>query len=82
MQESRTSEIRLDGVTLRFEHGIQALDDLSLDVPLGQHLCILGANGSGKSTLAAVISGRRSSRTMSPSVPRTWDLHPMRSAGA
>ena len=57
MQESRTSEIRLDGVTLRFEHGIQALDDLSLDVPLGQHLCILGANGSGKSTLAAVISG-------------------------
>ena len=47
MQESRTSEIRLDGVTLRFEHGIQALDDLSLDVPLGQHLCILGANGSG-----------------------------------
>jgi energy-coupling factor transport system ATP-binding protein len=57
MQERSTSEIRLDGVTLRFEHGIQALDDLSLNVPLGQHLCILGANGSGKSTLAAVISG-------------------------
>ncbi|MGN0070670.1 MAG: ABC transporter ATP-binding protein [Atopobiaceae bacterium] len=57
MQESRTSEIRLDHVTLSFEHGIQALDDLSLDVPKGQHLCILGANGSGKSTLAAVISG-------------------------
>lgn len=49
--------IRLSHVTLRYEHDLQALSDLSLEIPEGQRLCILGANGSGKSTLASVLAG-------------------------
>lgn len=47
----------LDHVTLRYERGIAALDDLSLSVARGEWLCVLGANGSGKSTLSSVLSG-------------------------
>ena len=48
---------RLTHVTLRYESGTQALEDVSLSIGAGEHLCILGANGSGKSTLASVLCG-------------------------
>lgn len=47
----------LSGVTLRYERGITALDDVTLTVSRGERVCVLGANGSGKSTLASVICG-------------------------
>ncbi|MDO4797619.1 MAG: energy-coupling factor transporter ATPase [Coriobacteriales bacterium] len=47
----------LSHVTLRYDNGTQALEDLSLEVRQGEHLCVLGANGSGKSTLASVLCG-------------------------
>lgn len=49
--------LSLSHVTLQFEHGIQALHDVSLDVAQGERLCVLGSNGSGKSTLASVLCG-------------------------
>lgn len=48
--------VRLSRVTLRYGDDC-ALDDVTLEVPRGQRVCILGANGSGKSTLASVICG-------------------------
>ncbi len=53
----QTPVAQLQHVTLRFENGTQALDDVSLSVARGEHLCVLGANGSGKSTLASVLCG-------------------------
>ncbi|MDO4805770.1 MAG: energy-coupling factor transporter ATPase [Coriobacteriales bacterium] len=47
----------LSHVTLQYESGAQALNDVSLTVERGEHLCVLGANGSGKSTLASVVCG-------------------------
>ncbi len=49
--------VLLSHVTLRYENGTQALEDVSLSIRPGEHLCVLGANGSGKSTLASVICG-------------------------
>lgn len=48
---------RLSHVSLHYESGTQALDNISLSIPKGEHLCVLGANGSGKSTLASVLCG-------------------------
>ena len=45
---------------LKFAYGASAqaiVEDLSLDVPLGDHLAIVGPSGIGKSTLAALLAG-------------------------
>ena len=49
--------LELAHVTLRYESGTQALQDVSLVVRRGERVCVLGANGSGKSTLASVLCG-------------------------
>ncbi|TPK33899.1 sugar ABC transporter ATP-binding protein [Mesorhizobium sp. B2-5-3] len=48
--------IELQGVSKRFA-GVQALTDVSLSVPAGQVVCLLGDNGAGKSTLIKILSG-------------------------
>ena len=44
------------GVSKAFA-GVQALDDVSLDIGRGEIHCLAGENGSGKSTLIKTISG-------------------------
>lgn len=46
----------LDRVTYRYE-GVTAVDDLSLLIPEGSRVALLGANGSGKSTLLRLLGG-------------------------
>jgi cobalt/nickel transport system ATP-binding protein len=45
-----------DRLTYRYE-GARALDELSLSIPEGSRVALLGANGSGKSTLLRLLDG-------------------------
>lgn len=48
--------LSIDGLNVRYG-SVQALFDVSLDVPDGSVVAVLGANGAGKSTLARTASG-------------------------
>ncbi|MEV4846657.1 ABC transporter ATP-binding protein [Micromonospora matsumotoense] len=50
--------LSLRAVTFRYgPHADPVLDNLDLEVPVGDHLVIVGASGIGKSTLAGLIAG-------------------------
>jgi branched-chain amino acid transport system ATP-binding protein len=49
--------LRLTNVEVRYDHVILVLKGLSLEVPEGQIVTLLGANGAGKSTTLKAISG-------------------------
>ncbi len=52
--------VRLRGVSKTFGAGVErvhALDDIDLDVRLGEFLCLVGASGCGKSTLLNLVAG-------------------------
>lgn len=48
--------LKLSGISKAFS-GVQALDDVSIELHKGGIHCLIGENGSGKSTLVKVISG-------------------------
>jgi len=49
-------EIRFDRVRFSYGGDALALDEVSLDVPPGQTLALVGATGAGKSTLAKLVA--------------------------
>jgi simple sugar transport system ATP-binding protein len=48
--------LKLSNISKSFA-GVQALEDISLEVQPGKVLCLLGDNGAGKSTLIKVLAG-------------------------
>ena len=51
-----TNAISMDGLTKHYK-GVQALTDLTLDVPAGTVFGFLGPNGAGKTTALKVLAG-------------------------
>ncbi|NNN37008.1 ABC transporter ATP-binding protein [Streptomyces sp. S3(2020)] len=49
--------VRLHDVAFRYGDGPPVFDNLTLDIPIGQRIAVVGASGAGKTTLAAVIAG-------------------------
>jgi ABC-type multidrug transport system fused ATPase/permease subunit len=49
-------EIELDGVTFEYGPGVRALDGVSLHIPPGQTVALVGTTGAGKSTLAKLVA--------------------------
>lgn len=66
--------LRLDGV--RFRHADTAsplFDGLSLTIPMGQHVAILGDSGAGKSSLLALVTGEQQAEAGSV-IAAPWTL--------
>jgi NitT/TauT family transport system ATP-binding protein len=52
--------LRVKNLAVTFEDengGLEALEDISFDLPARQFMCVLGPSGSGKSTLLRVLAG-------------------------
>lgn len=58
MIEDRSLHLQLDDVSLRYGE-VVALRQVSLSVPTGQVVALIGANGAGKSSILRVITGLR-----------------------
>ncbi|HVZ03626.1 ribosome-associated ATPase/putative transporter RbbA [Hyphomicrobium sp.] len=55
---SETSVARLEGVSHKYAN-VFALDDLTVDIPAGRMVGLIGPDGAGKSSLLALVSGAR-----------------------
>jgi ABC-type bacteriocin/lantibiotic exporter with double-glycine peptidase domain len=52
-----SGSLRLESVTFGYESGRSVLSDVTLDIPNGSSLALVGESGAGKSTLLAVLAG-------------------------
>ena len=49
--------IRFDNASVTYPGGVQALKSVTLEIPDGQMMVIVGLSGAGKSTLIRAING-------------------------
>ena len=52
-----TSALTIENIEVVYNHSVQALRGLSIDVPQGQIVALLGSNGAGKTTTLKAASG-------------------------
>ena len=57
LDTSHGAILYLEGITVSFD-GFKALNDLTLDIGVGELRCIIGPNGAGKTTMMDVITGK------------------------
>ncbi|WP_405572828.1 ABC transporter ATP-binding protein/permease [Streptomyces phaeochromogenes] len=55
--QAASTAVRLDEVSFRYGQGPRVLDDITLDIPSGQRVAVVGVSGAGKTTLAGVVAG-------------------------
>ncbi|MFC8666968.1 ABC transporter ATP-binding protein [Streptomyces sp. NPDC057199] len=55
--QTASTAVRLDEVSFRYSQGPRVLDDITLDIPPGQRVAVVGVSGAGKTTLAGVVAG-------------------------
>ncbi len=53
--ETLEGDIRLDAVTFSYPEGRPALHEVTLSIPAGTHVAVVGAKGAGRSTLAMLL---------------------------
>jgi branched-chain amino acid transport system ATP-binding protein len=51
-----TPVLSVRGLQKRFG-AVVAADNVSIDIPAGQKLCLIGANGAGKTTFVNMVTG-------------------------
>lgn len=54
---SATNEVQLKNVDFSYDGEKKILEDITIDVPKGKKVALIGASGSGKTTLAQIIVG-------------------------
>ena len=62
-ETAEDGDIVLDGLSFSYDGEKKALDRVSLTVPRGSLVSVVGESGCGKSTLAAILSGVRTGYT-------------------
>ncbi|MEA2739450.1 MAG: ribosome-dependent ATPase, partial [Acetobacteraceae bacterium] len=67
MSRAGGSAARLDGVSLRYGRAV-ALDNVTLDIPAGGMVGLIGPDGVGKSSVLSLIAGARKIQTGSVQV--------------
>ncbi|MFI9551964.1 ABC transporter ATP-binding protein [Nonomuraea endophytica] len=55
--QAASTAVQLDEVSFRYGEGPRVLDDITLDIPSGQRVAVVGVSGAGKTTLAGVVAG-------------------------
>lgn len=69
------ANVRLEHIRFAYENEPPVLNDLSLTIPAGSHMSLMGPSGEGKTTLLRIISGlqRPDSGTVTRQMPDSSD---------